>query len=88
MLCGELVKGLTKLHGNAIGRGIVVDCCLKEFGEDNDGGGGVWRESVKRLLERESFLRDIVGDEDNEDGDGAKKKKRKRKKKKKKGMEE
>jgi len=87
ILCGELVKGMTKLNGNAIGRSVVVDCCLKEFGEDN-GGGVVWREAVKRLLERESFLRDIVGDDDDEDGDGAKKKKRKRKKKKKKGMEE
>lgn len=55
----------------------MVDCCVGEFGEGGVDGGGdneVWRESLKRRLERESFLRDIVGDDDDDDekrdGDG------------------
>lgn len=68
-LCSELSKGINRLNGNAIGRSIIVDCAVKEY-MDSD---SVWKEAVKKKIEKDTFIDEIVGDKLH------KKRKRKRK---------
>eukprot|EP00551_Chaetoceros_affinis_P005633 CAMPEP_0203676360 /NCGR_PEP_ID=MMETSP0090-20130426/24285_1 /ASSEMBLY_ACC=CAM_ASM_001088 /TAXON_ID=426623 /ORGANISM="Chaetoceros affinis, Strain CCMP159" /LENGTH=761 /DNA_ID=CAMNT_0050542883 /DNA_START=64 /DNA_END=2349 /DNA_ORIENTATION=+ len=70
----ELSKGINRMSGNAMGRKIISECAVKDYMEGED----VWRSVVKKAMERESFLKEIV------EGDtigSTKKRKRKRKKK-------
>jgi pectin methylesterase-like acyl-CoA thioesterase len=68
-----LSKSLRMLTGNAMGRSIVTDCALREYMEGED----EWKKAVKKAIEKESFLKEIV------EGDICNNKKRKRKRKKK-----
>jgi hypothetical protein len=73
-ISAELSNNMNRLSGNAMGRGIILDCAVREYME----GEEVWRSTVKKAMERESFLKDIT------EGDvvtNTKKRKRKRKKK-------
>ena len=69
-LCSELSKGINRLNGNAIGRSIIVDYAVKEY-MDSD---SVWKEAVKKKIEKDIFIDEIVGNNSH------KKRKRKRKK--------
>lgn len=71
-LSKELADGINRLNGNAIGRSIILDCAVKDYME----GEEVWNNAVKKLLEKESFLEEILK------GDVSAEKKRKRKRKK------
>ena len=77
-MSAALSKSLGKLTGNAMGRSIVTDCFLREYLEDGD----IWKVAVKKKIEKESFLNDIV------EGDIGNNKKRKRKRKKKENEED
>lgn len=70
----ELSRGINRLSGNAMGRKIITECAVKDYME----GEEIWRSVVKKAMERELFLKEIV------EGDtvgSTKKRKRKRKKK-------
>lgn len=71
-LSKELANGINRLNGNAIGRSIIIDCAVKDYME----GEEVWNNAVKKLLEKECFLEEILT------GDVGVEKKRKRKRKK------
>lgn len=74
LISAELSKSIRTLDGNAMGRSIISQCALREYMGDED----VWRSTVKKAVEKESFLKEITeGDVTN----NTKKRKRKRKKK-------
>ncbi len=70
----ELSKGINRLNGNSMGRKIISECAVKDYMEGED----VWRSAVKKAMERELFLKEIV---EGDTAGGTKKRKRKRKKK-------
>jgi hypothetical protein len=70
-LCDELSKGINRLNGNAMGRSVIIDCCVKDYLE----GDMEWEAAIKKKLEKENFLKDITG----EDEEIGRKRKRKRK---------
>lgn len=57
-----------------MGRSIITDCAVRDYME----GEEVWRSTVKKAMERESFLKEIT---ESEELNITKKRKRKRKKK-------
>ena len=71
-LSEELADGINRLNGNAMGRSVIADCAVKDLMEGED----VWNAAVKKRLEREIFLKEIV------EGNFGTEKKRKRKRKK------
>jgi hypothetical protein len=76
-LSEELANGINRLNGNAMGRSVIMDCAVKDFME----GEELWSATVKKRLEREDFLKDIVEGNLGTPGTGTeKKRKRKRKK--------
>lgn len=77
-ISAALSKSLGILTGNAMGRSIVTDCALREYLEGRD----TWEKAVKKAIEKESFLNEIV------EGDIGNNKKRKRKRKKKENEED
>ena len=80
IISSELCNSMRILSGNAMGRSIITHCAVREYME----GEEIWKSTVKKAMERESFLKEItmkgsgVG---GEEGDNMKKRKRKRKKK-------
>ncbi len=72
-LSEELAQGIHKLDTNAMGRSVISGCAVRDYME----GEEVWNSAVKKLLEKELFLKDIV-----EGNLGGSEKKRKRKRKK------
>ncbi len=72
-LSEELAQGIHKLDTNAMGRSVISECAVRDYME----GEEVWNNAVKKLLEKESFLKDII-----EGNLGGSEKKRKRKRKK------
>lgn len=73
-ITAALSKSMRTLDGNAMGRSIISDCAVREYLEGED----VWKSAVKKSIEKESFLHEIV---EGELLDNNKKRKRKRKKK-------
>ena len=74
LISAELSKSIRTLDGNAMGRSIITHCALREYIEGED----VWRSTVKKAVEKESFLNEIT------EGDvttSTKKRRRKRKRK-------
>jgi Pumilio-family RNA binding repeat len=58
-LVKELVKGIHRLRANAMGRAILEASAVEEYG--NDGGGAAeWRKIIKKKMEKEEWLEEIV----------------------------
>jgi hypothetical protein len=70
----ELSHSLNRLGGNAMGRSVMVSCAVKEYLE----GEVVWKSALAKQEEKDNWLKDIMGESDNEDTEKSKKK-RKRK---------
>lgn len=73
-LSAELSQSLNRLGSNAMGRSVMVSCAVKEYLE----GEEIWKAALTKQEEKDNWLKDIVGGNDNEN-DGKSKKKRKRK---------
>ncbi len=73
-LSSELSNSMRILSGNAMGRSIITHCAVRDYME----GEEVWKSTVKKAMERESFLKEII---QGEEVNTTKKRKRKRKKK-------
>lgn len=73
IISAELSNNMRTLDGNAMGRSIISDCAVREYMEGED----TWRNTVKKAMENESFLKEIA------EGEIVNTKKRKRKRKKK-----
>ena len=69
----ELSQSLNRLGSNAMGRSVMVSCAVKEYLE----GENVWKAALAKQEEKENWLKEIVG-EDEEDAKSRKKRKRKR----------
>lgn len=74
VISAELSNTMRILSGNAMGRSIITDCAVREYMEGDD----LWRSTVKKAMEKESFLKEIT---EGEVDAPTKKRKRKRKKK-------
>jgi hypothetical protein len=70
----ELSHSLNRLGGNAMGRSVMDSCAVKEYLE----GEVVWKSALAKQEEKDNWLKDIMGESDNEDTEKSKKK-RKRK---------
>lgn len=77
IISSELCNSMRILSGNAMGRSIITDCAVREYME----GEEIWKTTVKKMMERESFLKDITMKGGEEADNNTKKRKRKRKKK-------
>ena len=72
ILARELANKINRLNGNAMGRSVLADCAIKDLLESED----LWRSVVKKRIEKEEFLTELI------EGDVPPEKKRKRKRKK------
>jgi hypothetical protein len=66
----ELSHSLNRLGGNAMGRSVMVSCAVKEYLE----GEVVWKSVLAKQEEKDNWLKDIMGESDNEDTEKSKKK--------------
>ena len=73
-LSAELAGGINRLNGTSMGRSTIASCFVKEFLE----GQTVWSEAVKKLSDKEKFVKEFI--ENDEVNDSSKKRKRRRKK--------
>lgn len=78
LLAKELASKINRLNGNAMGRSVLVDCAVKDLLESED----LWRSTVKKRIEKEEFLTELI------EGNAPPEKKRKRKRKKGDGLQE
>lgn len=74
-MSAELSQSLNRLGSNAMGRTVMTSCVVKEYLE----GEATWKEALSKMKEKDNWLKEILG-EDEEAEDGGKGKKRKRKK--------
>lgn len=74
-LAVELAQGTNRLSGNAMGRSVMEECCLKDFME----GEEAWKAAVNKKLQREKWLKEIGGSSEEKELPKVGKKKRKRK---------
>ena len=73
----ELSQSLNRLGSNAMGRSVMVSCAVKEYLE----GEHVWKAALAKQEEKDNWLKEIVGeDDDEENAKSGKKRKRKRQK--------
>jgi hypothetical protein len=68
----ELSHSLNRLGGNAMGRSVMVSCAVKEYLE----GEVVWKSALAKQEEKDNWLKDIMGESDNEDTEKSKKKRK------------
>ena len=61
-LSAELSQSLNRLGSNAMGRSVMVSCAVKEYLE----GEEVWKAALSKQEEKDNWLKDIVGENDNE----------------------
>ena len=73
-LSAELAGGINRLNGTSMGRSTIASCFVKEFLE----GQTVWSEAVKKLSEKEKFVKDFI---ENDDVNATSKKRKRRRKK-------
>lgn len=72
LLTKEIAVKINRLGGNAMGRSVLSECAVKDFLESED----VWRSTIKKRIEKEQFVDELI------DGNIQSDKKRKRKRKK------
>lgn len=72
LLTKELASKINRLNGNAMGRSVLIECAVKDLLESED----LWRSAVKKRIEKEEFLTDLL------ESNAPPEKKRKRKRKK------
>ncbi|KAL7480192.1 hypothetical protein ACHAW6_005899 [Cyclotella cf. meneghiniana] len=73
----ELSQSLNRLGSNAMGRSVMVSCAVKEYLE----GENVWKAALAKQEEKDNWLKEIVGeDDDEENAKSGKKRKRKKQK--------
>ena len=73
----ELSQSLNRLGSNAMGRSVMISCAVKEYLE----GENVWKAALAKQEEKDNWLKEILG-EDNEEENAKSTKKRKRKRQK------
>ena len=65
VLCAELSHSLNRLGSNAMGRSVMVSCAVKEYSE----GEKTWKEALAKQKEKELWLKEILGEEEDREGE-------------------
>ena len=73
-LAGELARGNNRLDGSSMGRSVMQSCAIEKFLE----GEQAWKDAIKKMQQKEEWLKEIIDGES--DDNEMKKRKHKRKK--------